>query len=142
MSFYFRSFDTVVPAFAFFLYGHKSLDRLMIFPAFVMSLHRCIPASLHSHTSWIYPSNAISLPLPISSYRYIVLHICRDLFCCAPYVYAVCYRSCSSRALSYNHCFHSTRFPDFVTRLLTIELFLLIRMRNPTACMHPLRPPS
>ena len=79
----FYSFHALVFAFTFFLYGHESLGRLVIYffimlPLFIVTT-ASPPSFHHAHVL----SHVFSLSLPISSHRYVILHISCDLFCCA-----------------------------------------------------------
>ena len=82
----------------------------------------------------------LSLPLPILSYHYVVLHICHYLFCCATWFILF-----TTTLAILNSCLIIIVFPrflDLVTNLLTIEfLFVFIGrgVRQRICSPHELR---
>jgi hypothetical protein len=145
MSSYLYSFRALVFAFAFFLYGHESLDRLVTY-SLMLPLSSSLPhLRLHLHHAHVL-SHAFSPSLPISSHRYVIVHISCDLFRCAS-CSTVLFITIFDIALILSHDYSSFLSPNLlrlVKQSLTVEFFLFFycRMRNPTPCLPLFPPPS
>ena len=121
MSFYFRSFDAIVFAFALLLYDHESLDRFMISRALVIFRYRCIRATSSS-------PHAICACSPTRSLSLYASHRIPMSYCIFSAIYSAVHRTHSHRLLPLLlfpcpilKSLLLPRFLDLATGLLTIE---------------------
>ena len=143
MSSYFRSFYALVFALAFVLYGHESLDRFMIHFSHASAIFRHHYISVPSASRTCPPTCFLSL-FPISSHYHVILHISCDLFCCASCL-TVLFITTLAIPISYLIIIAFSLSSSLQTRdpIADHQIFFSVcsfRMKNPTACMHPLPP--